>query len=114
MADGNRRDERRRKTLRDGGAYDPDRLNEVRELTAATDMHDQIRAKLHKAHGLACMSAIGDESLDDVQDWGRAVQAAQNLRTALQLDARAGVKQNIARLEVMLSDAEGRRKASRT
>lgn len=97
--------------LRDGGTFDADQLNEVRELTEGTDMHDQIRAKLHKALGLAAMKLIRDEQLDDAHDWARAAQAAQNLQTALQLDARAGVKQNIARLEKMLSDADGRRAA---
>ncbi|WP_310631476.1 phage terminase small subunit [Paraburkholderia sp.] len=97
--------------LRDGGTFDADQLNEVRELTEGTDMHDQIRAKLHKALGLAAMKLIGDDHLDDARDWARASQAAQNLQTALQLDARAGVKQNITRLEKMLSDADGRRAA---
>lgn len=100
--------------MRDGGSFDANQLNEVRELTASTDMHDQIRAKLHKALGQACMKAIGDESLDDVHDWARAAQAVQNFKTALQLDERAGVKQTITRLERLLGDAEKRRKASRT
>ncbi len=100
--------------LRDGGTFDADQLNEVRELTEPVDMHDQIRAKLHKALGLAAMKLIGDDQLDDTYDWARASQAVQNLQTSLRLDARAGVKQNITRLEKLLSDAEGRRKASRT
>ncbi len=100
--------------LRDGGTFDPDQLNEVRELTGNADMHDQIRAKLHKALGLAAIKLIRDDQLDDAHDWARASQAMQNLQTALQLDARAGVKQNIARLEKMLGDADGRRKAART
>ncbi|WP_321939828.1 phage terminase small subunit [Paraburkholderia sp. J8-2] len=100
--------------IADGGTFDVDQLNEVRELTEAVDMHDQIRSKLYKALGLAAMKLIGDDQLDEMHDWGRAAQALQNLQTALQLNARAGVKQNIARLEKMLSDADGRRKAART
>ncbi len=100
--------------IADGGTFDVDQLNEVRELTESADMHDQIRSKLYKALGLAAMKLIGDDQLDEMHDWGRAAQALQNLQTALQLNARAGVKQNIARLEKMLSDADGRRKAART
>lgn len=100
--------------LRDGGSFDAAQLNEVRELTESTDMHDQIRAKLHKALGLAAMQAIGDESLGDVHDWARAAQAVQNFKTALQLDERAGVKQTITRLERLLGEADARRNAART
>lgn len=100
--------------FRDGGTFDADQLNEVRELTEPTDMHDQIRAKLYKALGLAAMNLIGDDQLDDAHDWARAAQAVQNLQTSLRLDARAGVKQTITRLERLLSDADGRRTAART
>jgi hypothetical protein len=99
--------------LRDGGTFDAEQLNEVRELTEATDMHDPIRAKLHKALGLAAMQLIRDDQLDDAHDWARAAQAVQNLQTSLRLDARAGVKQTIARLEKMLGEADGRRSAAR-
>ncbi|MEI7294422.1 phage terminase small subunit [Paraburkholderia tropica] len=97
--------------LRDGGTFDADQLNEVRELTEGTDMHDQIRAKLNKALGLAFMKAIGNDSLDDLTDYGRARAALQCLETALKLDARAGVKQNINRLQTQVEDADGRRAA---
>lgn len=97
--------------MRDGGSFDADQLNEVRELTEAADMHDQIRAKLHKALGLASMQLIGDESLASAHDRARAAQALQNFQASLQLDARSGVKTNIARLEKMLSDADGNKAA---
>ncbi|HDR9511889.1 TPA: terminase [Burkholderia cepacia] len=89
-------------------------LVEIVDLTAELDMHDQIRAKLLKAIGMTAMNLIGDDKLDNPDDWGRAAQAVQNFKAALSLDDRAGVKQNIARLEALLSDADGRRKAART
>ncbi|MBR7895704.1 phage terminase small subunit [Burkholderia multivorans] len=98
---------------KNGESFDPEQLVEVAELTADADMHDQIRAKLHKAIGVAAMNCIRDERLDGPTDWARASQAVQNFKTALSLDDRAGVKQNIARLQALLSDAEGRRAARR-
>jgi tetratricopeptide (TPR) repeat protein len=62
-------------------------LEEIAQLTASADMHDQVRAKLHKALGL---TAERD---------GNMPAALEHLRRALELDARAGVKQDIARLE---------------
>ncbi|WP_343675185.1 phage terminase small subunit [Paraburkholderia heleia] len=100
--------------IADGGTFDVDQLNEVRELTEAADMHDQIRSKLYKALGLAFMKSIGDDSLDDPTDYGRARAALQSLETALRLNARAGVKQNINRLQTQVFDADCRRTAART
>ena len=77
-----------------GETFDADQLAEVMKLTESADMHDQVRAKLHKALGKA------------LQDSDRAA-ALDHLRRALQLDERAGVKQDIARLETELSDAAG-------
>jgi hypothetical protein len=62
-------------------------LDEVAQLTASADMHDQVRAKLHKALGY-----LAEQSGD-----GKA--ALEHLCRALELDSRAGVKQDIARLE---------------
>ncbi len=62
-------------------------LAEVAQLTASHDMHDQVRAKLHKA--------IGYTAERD----GDMPAALEHLRRALELDERAGVKQDIARLE---------------
>lgn len=69
-----------------GETFDAGQLAEVMTLTSSADMHDQVRAKLHKALGKA------------LQDSDRAA-ALDHLRRALQLDERAGVKQDIARLE---------------
>ncbi|CAE6841536.1 hypothetical protein R69746_06946 [Paraburkholderia aspalathi] len=94
--------------MRDGSTFDADQLNEVLQLTGSTDMHDQIRAKLHKALGFALMKAIGnDESLREDMNYARASAALQNLRAALQLDARSGVKTVIGQLEKVLINADG-------
>jgi hypothetical protein len=69
-----------------GIAIDFVQLGEVAELTAPADMHDQVRAKMHKAIGYAVQST--DSAL-----------ALQHLRRALELDSRVGVKQDIARIE---------------
>ncbi|BDD79920.1 hypothetical protein [Burkholderia phage FLC10] len=62
-------------------------LVEVAQLTESHDMHDQVRAKLHKAIGYTRERA------------GELPAALEHLRRALQLDERAGVKQDIARIE---------------
>lgn len=62
-------------------------LNEVAQLTASHDMHDQVRAKLHKAIGYT------------LERDGDSPAALEHLRRALELDERAGVKQDIARIE---------------
>lgn len=64
-----------------------DALERADALTRDADMHDQIRAKLHKACGYALRAA------------GRAEAALEHLRRALELDERIGVKKDIERLE---------------
>lgn len=56
-------------------------------LTTDTDMHDQIRAKLHKALGYAHREA------DNIEE------ALGQLHQALRLNERVGVKQDITKLE---------------
>ncbi|SDG61030.1 Phage small terminase subunit [Onishia taeanensis] len=63
-------------------------LSRVEALTRDADMHDQIRAKLHKSLGYA-QRARG----------GHADEALANLRRALELNDRVGVKKDIERLE---------------
>lgn len=77
-----------------GDTFDAGQLAEVMTLTGSADMHDQVRAKLHKALGKALQESDRTASLD-------------HLRRALQLDERAGVKQDIARLETELGNAAG-------
>ena len=62
-------------------------LVEVAQLTASADMHDQVRAKLHKALGYVA------------EQGGDGKTALEHLCRALELDSRAGVKQDIARIE---------------
>lgn len=77
-----------------GDTFDAGQLAEVMKLTESADMHDQVRAKLHKALGKALQESDKTSAVD-------------HLRRALQLDERAGVKQDIARLESELSNATG-------
>lgn len=62
-------------------------LSQAHDLIAGADMHDQISAKFHKAHGYA-LRGIGD-----------ADAALEQLRRAYELNDRAGVKQDIQKLE---------------
>lgn len=64
-----------------------EQLKEVETLTADADMHDQIRAKLHKALGYACRAT------------GQLEDAQVNLERALSLNDRIGVKKDLERLE---------------
>lgn len=64
-----------------------DALTRAEQLTAKADMHDQIRAKLHKATGYANRIA------------GRTEEALNHLNRALQLNDRVGVKKDIEKLE---------------
>lgn len=99
---------------KNGATFDADQLVEVAELTAEVDMHDQIRAKLHKAIGLAYapVAALEGGTVKGVNH-ARASLALEHLRRALQLDERTGVKTNIVRLEKALGIAAGK-KAGRT
>lgn len=62
-------------------------LQRTAELIDGHDMHDEIRAKLHKALGYAHRAA------------GELSPALDQLQQALALNARAGVKKDIERLE---------------
>jgi len=64
-------------------------------LTEEADMHDQIRAKLHKAIGYAWRA------------FGEPEPALDNLRRALALNDRVGVKKDIEKLERELKNAGG-------
>ncbi|MCG7576800.1 MULTISPECIES: phage terminase small subunit [unclassified Halomonas] len=62
-------------------------LVDVEALTRDADMHDQIRAKLHKALGYACRAT------------GQRDDAQHHLERALALNDRIGVKKDLERLE---------------
>jgi hypothetical protein len=93
-------------SMRHGDSFAVDLIVEIAQLTELADMHDQIRAKLYKAIGLAIASAtaLAGGPLHSAEHV-LARSALDYLRRALSLDARSGVKQNIARLEAALSDA---------
>jgi tetratricopeptide (TPR) repeat protein len=69
-------------------------LQEIERLTAGADMHDQIRAKLHKALGNAHRAE------------GTPQEALTHFRRALELNDRAGVKKDIERLEREVKNAD--------
>jgi hypothetical protein len=83
----------------EGGKFDVDRLLQVATLTEASDMPDQVRAKLHKAIGYALQ--------DD------PATALPYLRRAVELDDRVGAKKDIERLEKALK-AAGEKSAAST
>lgn len=63
-----------------------DRLQAVAEMTGKLDLLDEIRAKLHKAIGLACMVSSKDEALS-------------HLRQAKAFNPRISVKRLVNKLE---------------
>ena len=75
-------------------------LKHVEKLTQDADMHDQVRAKLHKAIGYA-QRARGDSD----QGNEHLEESLNHLRRALELDDRIGVKKDIERLERDLKKA---------
>lgn len=82
----------------DGQAPDIDAVlaavSKAEALTRDADMHDQIRAKLHKALGYAYQASSHGEL------------ALEQLKRALELDERVGVKKDIERLEREIKKAE--------
>ncbi|MCC4290423.1 phage terminase small subunit [Vreelandella aquamarina] len=85
-----------RASLEKEGA-DADALANVMARTVAVvgdhDMHDQIKAKLHKSYGYALRAAEDPEG------------ALEQLKQALSLNERIGVKQDIQQLERQLKNA---------
>lgn len=78
-------------------------LARVAELTAKTDMHDQIRAKLMKAIGVEHMCGAEDETGEPLARAAAAALALESFRRAQQLDERVGVKDRVRRLEKLLA-----------
>lgn len=76
----------------EGGNVTAADLLRVLALTEGCDMPDEVRSKLHKALG----RALAEQS---------PAQALEHLQRALQLNERAGVKQEIAKLEKQLASA---------
>lgn len=78
--------------LPDGGNVTVDELLRVGALTEGRDMPDEVRAKLHRAIGLA-LRAVSPP------------QALGHLQRALQLNPRLGLKTEIAKLTKQLAPA---------
>jgi hypothetical protein len=74
-------------------------LEHVEELTADADMHDQIRAKLHKAIGTELARAADEIDPAKPEFVTAAVRALAPLREAVRLHDRVGVASQIKRLE---------------
>jgi len=72
-------------------------LYRIHALTVDDDMPDVVRAKLHKALGLAHAQAVDGE--DEAEQHRRLQAALQQLRRATALDNRSGVKKEIERVE---------------
>lgn len=95
--------------IADPEAVDLELLAAIDELTAGADMPDPAKAKLHKALGRAwrVKADAFDAADDSAPAGGKAafVQAAlDQLRRALKLDQKAGVKKDIEQLERQLRD----------
>lgn len=73
-----------------GNTVTAKQLLQAGALTADRDMPDEVKAKLHKAIGLA------------LRDTAPA-QALEHLQRALQLNARCGVKNDVSKLEKQLA-----------
>lgn len=69
-------------------------LQRLEAMVEGVDMHDQPRAKLHKALGLG------------LRDAGDLVTAAEQLRRALTLHDGAGVKRDLADIEKSLNNSQ--------
>ncbi|OAI65254.1 terminase [Ralstonia solanacearum] len=85
------------KAVEAGDPVDVTTLREVAELVAAEDMPDEVRAKLHKALGYG-VYALAESVQTDRADALRRDALAQ-LRRALELHDKSGVKKDIERIE---------------
>ncbi len=85
------------KAIEAGDPVDVTTLREVAELVAAEDMPDEVRAKLHKALGYG-VYALAESVQPDRADALRRDALAQ-LRRALELHDKSGVKKDIERIE---------------
>lgn len=89
--------------LKDIAAADVAALFKVQTLTADEDMPDEVRAKLFKAIGYVLRHAAGDEDTDDARKYRLA--AIEQLKRAITLHDKVGVKKDIERLEVLIKNS---------
>lgn len=71
-----------------------DVMRRAADIVGDHDMHDQVKAKLHKSYGYALRAA------------GEPAEALDQLKAALALNDRAGVKNDIQQLEKQLKQTE--------
>lgn len=90
-------------TLSTGGGFALAVLERTEQLTRGHDMPDEVRAKLHKALGLAESASIEGAA----HPAAVAAVALDHFRRALQLHDRVGVKKNIEQLERFLKHHPG-------
>lgn len=93
------------------GSVDLKLLARIDELTQGADMPDPAKAKLHKALGRSWRAKADafDPSDDSAPAGGKAAfvdEALGQLRRALQLDKKAGVKKDIEQLERVARDLQ--------
>lgn len=86
-----------------GTAFSFDTLARIDMLTADTDMHDQIRAKLKKAIGVEQMRGALSDTGDTVVNAPLARLALETLGRARNLDQRVGVTDRIKKLTKLLT-----------
>ncbi|MET1080320.1 MAG: terminase endonuclease subunit [Pseudomonas sp.] len=79
--------------------FDIDVLGQTGTLTAAEDMPDEVRAKLHKAIGLLLIGDIDLKVELAATNQLRLEMALPHLQQALQLHERCGVKRDIENVE---------------
>ncbi|MGH8077918.1 MAG: phage terminase small subunit [Lysobacter sp.] len=86
-----------------GGTFSDRVLATAEALTQDRDMPDEVRAKVHKALGLALAARLeGDD-----RPAALASRALEHLRRALSLHERVGVKKDIERLERFIKNHPG-------
>lgn len=83
-----------------GQRFNLDVLERVEELTADLDIHDEVRAKLHKAIGIEQLRVA--EDVEAHSSAGPLDAALTSLRHAQRLNGRVGVKDRIKRAEKLL------------
>lgn len=91
------------KAVEAGTPVDVDTLEEVAALVYGEDMPDEVRAKLHKALGYSHAAMVDSTPPDRQQD--RREFALIQLRRALELHEKVGVKKDIERLEREIKNA---------
>ena len=81
-------------------------LEEIEALTSAYDMHDEIRAKIHKAIGVELLERAIDLDMSDPRLGATIERAHAELTRAQALHGRVGVKDKLQRLDRLVKSIE--------